>query len=134
MISTYLHARRADVLPEVRHAVGPDVEVILDGGVRRGLDIVKALAHGADSVAIGRAYLFGLYFGLAAGGEAGVDKALSILSRDVYLAMGLLGCKTVAELKERAPEILLVNTTSARRQGGIFDRKEAGQVLQPCLQ
>lgn len=119
-----------DVLPEVRACVGPDVEVILDGGVRRGLDIVKALARGADSVAIGRAYLFGL----AAGGEAGVDKALSILSRDVFLAMGLLGCKTVAELKEKAPDILLVNAMSARRQGGIFDRKEAGAVLQPCLQ
>ena len=114
----------------MRAAVGPDVEVILDGGVRRGLDIVKALARGADSVAIGRAYLFGL----AAGGEKGVDKALTLLSRDVYLAMGLLGCKTVAELKERAPDILLVNAMSARRQGGIFDRKKAGDVLQPCLQ
>jgi len=119
-----------DVLPEVRAAVGPDVEVILDGGVRRGLDIVKGLARGADAVAIGRAYLFGL----AAGGEKGVDKALTILNRDVYLAMGLLGCRTVKELKERAPEILLVNAMSARRQGGIFDRKTAGAVLQPCLQ
>jgi len=48
--------------------------------------------------------------------------------------MGLLGCRTVKELKERAPEILLVNAMSARRQGGIFDRKTAGAVLQPCLQ
>jgi L-lactate dehydrogenase (cytochrome) len=53
----------------VRAAVGPDVEVILDGGVRRGLDIVKGLARGADSVAIGRAYLFGL----AAGGYDGTS-------------------------------------------------------------
>merc|ERR1712072_858396 len=119
-----------DVLPEVRKAVGPDVEVIMDGGVRRGLDVVKALARGADAVAVGRAYLYGL----AAGGEAGVDKALTILSRDVHLAMGLLGCRTVQELKERAPDILLVNSNSARRQGGIFDRAEAGTVLQPCLQ
>lgn len=118
------------MLPEVRAAVGPDVEVILDGGVRRGIDIVKALARGADAVAIGRAYLFGL----AAGGEKGVDKALSLLSRDVYLAMGLLGCRTVKELQERAPELLLVNAASARRQGGIYDRKKAGDVLQPCLQ
>jgi len=119
-----------DVLPEVRAAVGDDVEVILDGGVRRGLDIVKALARGADAVAIGRAYLFGL----AAGGEAGVDKALTLLTRDVYLAMGLLGCRTVAELKANAQDILLVNAMSARRQGGIFDRRKAGEVLQPCLQ
>jgi len=88
-----------DVLPEVREAVGPDVEVILDGGVRRGIDVVKAIARGADSVACGRAYLFGL----AAGGFNGVDKSLSLLSRDLYLAMGLLGCRTVAELKEKAP-------------------------------
>ena len=57
---------------------------------------------------------------------------LAVVGR--YLAMGLLGCKTVKELQERAPEILLVNAMSARRQGGIFDRKEAGKVLQPCLQ
>eukprot|EP00316_Scyphosphaera_apsteinii_P004419 CAMPEP_0119298462 /NCGR_PEP_ID=MMETSP1333-20130426/635_1 /TAXON_ID=418940 /ORGANISM="Scyphosphaera apsteinii, Strain RCC1455" /LENGTH=492 /DNA_ID=CAMNT_0007299567 /DNA_START=101 /DNA_END=1579 /DNA_ORIENTATION=+ len=119
-----------DVLPEVRAAVGTDVQVILDGGVRRGLDIVKALARGADAVAVGRAYLYGL----AAGGTAGVDKALTILSRDVNLAMGLLGCRTVKELKERAPEILLVNAASARRQGGIFDRQKAGMTLQPCLE
>ena len=119
-----------DVLPEVRAAVGPDVEVILDGGVRRGIDIVKGLARGANAVAIGRAYLYGL----AAGGYAGVDKALTLLDRDVYLAMGLLGCRTVAELKERAPEILLTNAASARRQGGVYDRKKAGDVLQPCLQ
>jgi len=92
-----------DVLPEVRASVGDDVEVVLDGGVRRGLDIVKALARGADSVAIGRAYLFGL----AAGGFDGVDKALQILSRDVYLAMGLLGCRTVSELRQRAPDLLV---------------------------
>lgn len=92
-----------DVLPEVRTSVGDDVEVVLDGGVRRGLDIVKALARGADSVAIGRAYLFGL----AAGGFDGVDKALQILSRDVYLAMGLLGCRTVSELRQRAPDLLV---------------------------
>jgi hypothetical protein len=47
--------------------------------------------------------------------------------------MGLLGCKTVAELKERAPEILLVNAASARKQGGIFDRGQVARVLQPCL-
>merc|ERR1719460_905739 len=119
-----------DVLPEVRAAVGPDVEVILDGGVRRGLDIVKGLARGADSVACGRAYLYGL----AAGGFEGVDKSLSLLSRDVYLAMGLLGCRTVKELKEKGPDILLVRESSALRQGGIFDRKKAGYTLQPDLQ
>ena len=99
-----------DVLPEVREAVGPDVEIIVDGGVRRGLDVIKALARGADSVGLGRAYLFGL----AAGGQPGVEKALSILGRDVELSMGLLGCRTVAELKAKAPKIL----AGARRGGG----------------
>lgn len=103
-----------DVLPEVRRMVGPDVEVVLDGGVRRGIDVVKGLALGADAVAIGRAYLYGL----AAGGYEGVDKALTLLSRDVYLAMGLLGCRTVAELKAKAPELVLVNPHNSldRRQ------------------
>lgn len=100
-----------DVLPEVREAVGDDIEVILDGGVRRGLDIVKALARGADSVAIGRAYLFGL----AAGGFDGVDKALTLLSRDVHLAMGLLGCRSVAELKQKAPDLLVMSDRLGHR-------------------
>ena len=100
--------------------LGPDVEIVLDGGVRRGIDIVKGLARGADSVAVGRAYLFGL----AAGGFAGVDKALSLLSRDVYLAMGLLGCRTVAELKARGPEFMLHKQNSSF----VYDN---GTGLQP---
>jgi len=119
-----------DVLPEVRAAVGPDVEVIMDGGVRRGIDVVKALARGADSVAVGRAYLYGL----AAGGFDGVDKALTILSKDVHLALGLLGCRNVAELKARAPDMMLVKESSAYVQGGIFEPGVAGHTLQPCLQ
>ena len=82
-------------------------------------------------MAIGRAYLYGL----AAGGYAGVDKALTLLSRDLYLAMGLLGCRTVKELKEKAPEILLVNPASARYVGGVLNnRGKAPRVLQPELQ
>ena len=115
-----------DVLPEIRDAVGDNVEVILDGGVRRGLDVVKALARGADSVAIGRAYLFGL----AAGGYNGVDKALSILSRDIYLAMGLLGCRTVAELKLKAPELLLVKKNQELHK---WTRGNAGVVTDKIL-
>merc|ERR1712118_514987 len=76
---------------------------------KRGLDVVKALARGADSVACGRAYLYGL----AAGGFEGVDKALTLLSKDVHLAMGLLGCRTVAELKARGPEFMLHKQNSS---------------------
>lgn len=91
------------VLPEIRDAVGKDVEIILDGGVRRGIDIIKGLISGADSVAIGRAYLYGL----AAGGYDGIDKALNILKRDVSLGMGLLGCNNIQELKDKGPSIIV---------------------------
>merc|ERR1711862_632356 len=64
-----------DVLPSIREAVGPDVEIIMDGGVQRGTDICKALALGADAVGIGKPFLWGL----AAGGEEGVYKAIEIL-------------------------------------------------------
>ena len=61
----------------MRSAIGSRPEIILDSGIRRGTDIVKALALGANSVAVGRAYLYGL----AAGGEAGVAKAVDILNK-----------------------------------------------------
>lgn len=77
-----------DVLPEIAQAVGQQIEVILDGGIRRGTHVLKALARGAKACSIGRPYLFGL----AAAGEAGVDKALSILRTELVLAMKLCGC------------------------------------------
>ena len=59
--------------------VGEQVEIILDGGIRRGTDVIKALGLGATAVMIGRAYLFGL----GAGGEAGVDRALQLLTEEI---------------------------------------------------
>ncbi|CAH1688033.1 (S)-mandelate dehydrogenase [Hyphomicrobiales bacterium] len=81
-------------LPEVRRRVGDRFTILVDGGFRRGTDIVKALALGADAVMIGRAALYGL----AAGGEAGVTRALAILEQEVLRTMALLGRLTVAEL------------------------------------
>jgi L-lactate dehydrogenase (cytochrome) len=81
-------------LPEVVAAVGGQVEVWLDGGVRRGPDIVKALCLGAHVVLCGRAYAYGM----AAAGEAGVTRAIEILRADLDRTLRLLGCRSVAEL------------------------------------
>ena len=82
------------MLPEVLEAVGGRVEVLVDGGVRRGGDVVKALCLGARAVLIGRAFAYGL----GAAGEAGVSRALEILRADVVRTLKLLGCGAVAEL------------------------------------
>jgi isopentenyl diphosphate isomerase/L-lactate dehydrogenase-like FMN-dependent dehydrogenase len=81
-------------LPEVVAAVNGQAEVLLDGGVRRGGDIVKALCLGARAVLVGRAYAYGL----AAAGQSGVARALEILRADVERTLRLLGCSSVAKL------------------------------------
>jgi L-lactate dehydrogenase (cytochrome) len=81
-------------LPEVVSAVNGQVEVLMDGGVRRGADIVKAICLGARAVLIGRAYAYGL----AAGGHAGVVRALEILRTDVERTVRLLGCPSIGAL------------------------------------
>jgi L-lactate dehydrogenase (cytochrome) len=81
-------------LPEVVAAVNGQAEVLLDGGIRRGSDIVKAICLGARAVLVGRAYVYGL----AAAGEAGVARALEILRTDVERTLKLLGCPSIAAL------------------------------------
>jgi L-lactate dehydrogenase (cytochrome) len=88
-----------ELVAPVVDAVGDRAAVICDGGVRRGSDIVKAVALGARACSIGRAYLYGL----AAGGPRGVDHVLSMLAAGVRQTMGLLGARSVAEL---APEMV----------------------------
>lgn len=83
-----------DALPEVVAAVRGRAEVLLDGGIRRGGDVVKALCLGARAVLIGRAYAYGL----GAAGGAGVRRAIEILRDDVVRTLHLLGCHDVAEL------------------------------------
>ena len=89
------------VLPEVVAAVNGQIEVLMDGGVRRGSDIVKAICLGARAVLCGRAYAYGL----AAAGQAGVARALEILRADVDRTLKLLGCTSIAALDRSYVEV-----------------------------
>ena len=84
----------AEVLPEVVEAVDGRIEVLVDGGIRRGADVVKALALGARAVLAGRAPLWGL----AAGGEAGARRVLELFGDEILLALQLTGCRSPAEV------------------------------------
>jgi len=94
-----------DALPEISKSVGNKLTVLLDGGVRRGVDIVKARALGAHGVLTGRATLFGVQ----AGGEAGALRALEILRTELERAMRLCGVRSVAEI---GPELLFSGSSS----------------------
>ena len=83
-----------DPLPEIVDAVGSRTEIILDGGIRRGTDMAKALALGARACMIGRPYLYGL----GAAGQAGVADAIRILTSELRRAMALMGCKRIGDL------------------------------------
>src|ERR1043166_8100213 len=89
------------VLPEVVEAVGDRIEVLLDGGIRRGSDVVKALALGARAVMAGRAYAYGL----GAAGGAGVGRAIEILRSDLVRTLKLLGCASVANLNPSSVDV-----------------------------
>ncbi|XP_055079762.1 hydroxyacid oxidase 1 [Periophthalmus magnuspinnatus] len=83
-----------DVLSEVVRAVGGRCDIFLDGGIRRGTDILKALALGAKAVFVGRPVLWGL----ACGGEEGVTELLNLLKEELRLAMALAGCRSLSEV------------------------------------
>ena len=89
-----------EVMPEIVEAVGDKITIIIDGGFRRGTDVLKAMALGAHAVMIGRATLFGL----AAGGHDGVNHALSILTTEIDRALGQLGCTCLDQL---SPQMLI---------------------------
>lgn len=83
-----------DVLPQIAEAVGGRTQLLLDGGIRRGTDVVKALALGARAVLLGRAYVYGL----AVAGSAGVEAVLELLRTELRRSLQLMGCPSVSEL------------------------------------
>jgi L-lactate dehydrogenase (cytochrome) len=86
-----------EALPEIVDAVGSKMEVMFDGGIRSGQDVMRALALGAKSCMIGRAYVYGL----GAAGEAGAAKAIEIIAKELTTTMGLCGINTVAEIDDQ---------------------------------
>ena len=98
------------VLPEIARAVNGQLEVMLDGGIRRGSDVVKAICLGAKAVLLGRAYAYGL----AAAGEAGVARAIEILRGDVIRTLKLLGVRSLTELNHSHVEVPWVWEAEAR--------------------
>jgi len=91
-----------DLIAPVREAVGPSFPLLVDSGVRHGADVAIALALGADAAVLGRAYLYGLM----AGGEAGVDRTLDLLSRQFKSTLQFLGMNSVAELRKHGRDLL----------------------------
>jgi L-lactate dehydrogenase (cytochrome) len=89
------------VLPEVVAAVKGRADVMMDSGIRRGGDVIKALCLGARAVLCGRAYAYGL----AAAGESGVARALEILRNDMTRTLALLGCPSVSALNRSYVEV-----------------------------
>ena len=84
-------------LPRIVEAVGSDIEVLFDGGIRSGQDVLRALALGARACMIGRSYIYGL----GAGGEAGVAKAIEIIGKELDVSMALTGTRNVRDIDRR---------------------------------
>jgi L-lactate dehydrogenase (cytochrome) len=91
--------------------VGDDVTIVVDSGIRHGADALVALAFGADLCMVGRAYLYGL----AAGGERGVSRAIELLTSQLRRTMQLCGVRTLTELRENADDIVVAASTGSGR-------------------
>ena len=89
-----------DKLPSIANSVGQQTKVLLDGGIHNGVDVVKAIALGADSVLIGRSWVYAM----AAQGEAGVNKLLALYQQEIAATMGLMGVSRIEELNSDAIE------------------------------
>ncbi|MDP5226719.1 MULTISPECIES: alpha-hydroxy acid oxidase [Arthrobacter] len=108
-----------DVLPELAHRADGRLELIVDGGVRRGVDVVKALALGASAASIGRPYLYGL----AAAGETGVRHVIGMFAEEIERTMILLGVSSIEELRHEGPGLI-------RHRNDVFGRDSS--ALRPA--
>lgn len=98
-----------DCIRPIRDRVGDALELIVDGGVRRGVHVLKALALGADACSFGRPYLYGL----AAGGERGVDRVLLLMREEIERSLALMGGAAIADLK---PDTIIQASATGREQ------------------
>jgi len=106
----------AAVLPRIRQALGAGVPLLVDGGIRRGTDVLKAIALGANAVLIGRPYIYGL----SNAGAQGVAHVLRLLRDELEIAMALCGCATLAEVTTDClfvPEVIAGTTLAATDRG-----------------
>jgi L-lactate dehydrogenase (cytochrome) len=101
------------MLQKTADAVGSEIEVMFDGGVRSGQDVLRALALGAKSCMIGRAYIYGL----GAGGEAGVAKVIEIIRKELDVTMALTG---VTRVNDIGPHVIANNIQGMEPMGGWF--------------
>jgi glycolate oxidase len=112
-----------DMLPEIVDAVGGRAEIVLDGGILRGSDVLKAIALGARAVAIGK--LQG--WGLAAGGQAGLMRVLEILESEIITSMGLLGITRLDQLN--SSYLCKVQPLAPAHEMSAFPHIPGGQLL-----
>lgn len=110
-----------ELLADVRAAVGEEVTIIVDSGIRHGIDLAVALALGADAGAVGRAYLYGLMVA----GEAGVAHALRLLAGELERALRLLGMSSVSDLRAAGPQVLRRRDRTRPPVGAVGSGAEA---------
>lgn len=113
------------ILPLVRRAVGPNRLVMIDSGIQRGTDILKAIALGADFAFVGRATLYGVI----AGGSAGALRALDILRGEIATNMGILGCNKIYEVREKAMVSRAGETLGASSSSRAEIASETNRIL-----
>ena len=118
-------ASSISMLPKIADAVGHKLEVMFDGGIRSGQDLMRALALGAQSCMIGRAYIYGL----GAGGQAGVEKAIEIIRKELDVTMALTGVTRIADIgrdviaTETMPAETRVLRAAARKKPAVKRRR-----------